>query len=99
MARPLNERIAEIEQRENKLKQEKKKLLAEQSKQNRNARTKRLIEVGAVVEKALGRSLDTPEMRNALLTVLTNHSIRFNDGSEMTYAELINDLTQEISKR
>lgn len=68
--RSITERIAEIEAKENELKQKKKKLKAELSKQARNARTKRLIEVGAIVEKALGIELDTPEKREKLLSIL-----------------------------
>lgn len=68
--RSITERIAEIETKENELKQKKKKLKAELSKQTRNARTKRLIEIGAIVEKALGIELDTPEKREKLLSLM-----------------------------
>lgn len=66
----IDERIAEIEAKENALKQKKKRLKAEQSRKVRNARTKRLIETGAVVEKAMGMEFDTEEKRKALMDFL-----------------------------
>lgn len=57
-ARSFEERLADIEAKENALKLKKKKLKAEQSKKERNARTKRLIEVGAIVEKYCGEIQD-----------------------------------------
>ena len=56
--RTVEERIADIEAKENALKQQKKKLKAEQSKQRRNARTKRLIELGAEVKSIINLSDD-----------------------------------------
>lgn len=58
----IDERIAELEAKENRLKQQKKKLLAEQSKRERNARTKRLVEIGATVESILGRPIEKEEL-------------------------------------
>lgn len=86
----IDERIAEIEAKENKLKQQKKKLKAEQSKQARNARTKRLIEVGAIIEKAIGIEFDTPEKKEQLLSLLTTE--RSNKyGVTYTYAAYFRD--------
>lgn len=70
MARPIDERLAEIEAKQNKLKQIEKKLRAEQSKQARNARTKRLIETGAVVESVLGKEFNNPKDRESFKKIL-----------------------------
>jgi len=48
----LEERMAENKAKQEKLKQEMRKLKNKQSQEERKKRTKRLIEVGAVVEKA-----------------------------------------------
>lgn len=70
MKRPVEERLADVEQRLNRLKQKEKLLRAEQSRKARNARTKRLVEIGAVTEKALGIELDTREKRECYLRLL-----------------------------
>lgn len=89
-SKTIDERIADIEARENRLKQQKKKLKAKQSKQARNARTKRLIEVGAIVEKALGMELDTPEKKEKLLQILVQER-RGRDNSTYTYGSYFHD--------
>lgn len=67
----IDERIAALEEREKQLKAQKRKLKAQQSQAERKARTKRLIEVGAIVEKAIDLQLETKEKREALLQLLT----------------------------
>ena len=66
----VEERIEKLKQRQAQLKAQEKKLLAQKSKAERNARTKRLIEVGAIVEKAIGIELDTPEKKEKLQKIL-----------------------------
>jgi len=92
----IDERIAEIEAKENRLKQQKKKLKAEQSKQARNARTKRLIEVGAIVEKALGIEFDTPEKKEKLLSLLVQERNGRN-GSTYSYASFFREQIEKQS--
>lgn len=92
----IDERIADIEARENKLKQQKKKLKAEQSKQARNARTKRLIEVGAIVEKALGVEFDSPEKKEKLLSILTQER-QGRNGSIYSYGSYFREQIEEQS--
>lgn len=79
----IDERIAEIEAKENKLKQQIKKLKAEQSKQARNARTKRLIEVGRIVEKAIGIEFDSTEKKELLHSLLIQERSKINEMLEM----------------
>lgn len=83
--RSVDERIAALEEKEKQLKAQKKKLKAQQSQAERKARTKRLIETGAVLEKALGISLDTEAKRQALLDLLI-HKRPGRNGSTYTYA-------------
>ena len=85
-AQSINKRLADIEAKENRLKQQKKKLKSELSKQARNARTKRLIEVGAIDEKALKIELDTPEKKEAFLSILIKERTDRN-GNTCTYGE------------
>lgn len=67
MARKTDEeKLQELNKKMEQLQNQKKALLARQKIEGRKARTKRLIEVGAEVEAALGFSLDTPEVRKAL---------------------------------
>lgn len=95
--RSIEERLAEIEAKENRLKQQKKKLKAEQSKKARNARTKRLIEIGAIVEKALGIELDTPGKREKLLNLLIEEREARN-GNTYSYASFFRNKIKEIEK-
>ena len=55
-----------MKKRWNNWKPKKKAIIAREKAAERKARTKRLIEIGAEVEAALGYSLDTKEMRLAL---------------------------------
>ena len=65
--RKTNEqRLAELEKKMKQLKAQKKELQARQRGAEHKARTRRLIEIGAEVEAALGFSLDTIEARKAL---------------------------------
>lgn len=61
----LADKIADLEAREEKLKQQKRKLLSEQSKKEKAARTHRLCEIGGIVEKVYGKPLDTIAKREA----------------------------------
>lgn len=65
------ERIAELQQKKAKIIEQEKKLKAKIAKEERNKRTKRLVETGAVIESALGMQFDTKEEREKLLHVLT----------------------------
>ena len=60
------ERIQALEKKLEQLQNQKKMLVKKQHEAERKARTKRLIEIGAEVESALGYPLDSQEMRKAL---------------------------------
>lgn len=97
--RSITERIEEIEAKENELKQKKKKLKAELSKQARNARTKRLIEIGAIIEKALEIELDTPEKREKLFSILIQERSGRNN-STYSYGEFFrNQINEHIPEK
>lgn len=94
----INERIAALEEKEKQLKAQKKKLKAQQSQAERKARTKRLIETGAVLEKALGISLDTEAKRQALLDILIQERPGRN-GSTYSYAAYFRKSIEGISDK
>ena len=52
------ERLEKLQKKQEQLKAREKALKARISTQERKARTKRLIEIGALVESALGRKLE-----------------------------------------
>ncbi len=52
--RSIEERIAELQKRQEQLKAKEKALKAKQAQAERKARTKRLIEIGGAVESVLG---------------------------------------------
>lgn len=64
--RPTEERISDIDKKMEQLKAQKRALQARQSKEERKKRTKRLIEVGATVEKVLGRPIEHDELPKLL---------------------------------
>ena len=66
MPHSTEERIAELDKKIEQIKAQKKALKSRAREAERKARNHRLIEIGAEVEKALGYSLDTIEMRKAL---------------------------------
>ena len=61
------QKLAELDKKLAQLQEQKKAILQREKQVERKARTKRLIEVGAAVEAALGYALDTEEMRSALM--------------------------------
>ena len=79
--RTLEQRIAAKED-------ELRRLKAQARDEERKARTKRLIETGAVVEKALGTQFTDTRDRERLERTLTV-ARRQSDGSTVTWAELI----------
>ena len=64
MARSIEERIAELEAKESELKAQKKQLKARLSAEARKARTKQLIQEGAIMEAAIGTQLSPDDLEN-----------------------------------
>lgn len=74
----IDERISNLEKQQEQLDKKKeqldkrrKALVAKKNQQERKARTKRLIEVGAIIEELLEIEFDTQEKKDALIEVLT----------------------------
>lgn len=60
--RSLDERILELQEKQKQLKAQEKALKNQQSQTERKARTKRLIEIGAVVESVLGKPIEKEDL-------------------------------------
>lgn len=56
------ERIAEIEKKQEQMSALKKQLQKREAEENRKARTRRLIMIGAEVEKILGRPIEADDL-------------------------------------
>lgn len=69
----IEEQLKELAEKEKILKARKQQLIAKSKEQERKARTHRLIEVGGVVEKALGRAIEKDELPK-LLDFLNKHN-------------------------
>ena len=54
----ISEKLAELEEKQKKLKEKAKALKAIQSRDERKKRTRRLIEIGATVEKVFGSPIE-----------------------------------------
>jgi hypothetical protein len=67
MAENLNDKIAKLQEKQKQLKAQEKALKARQIQTERKIRTKRLIEVGAVVESVLGRPIEKEDLPNLLM--------------------------------
>lgn len=61
-AKTIEERIANLQKRQEQLKAQEKALKAKQSLAERKARTKRLIEIGGAVESVLGRAIEKQDL-------------------------------------
>ncbi len=70
--RSIDERIDELQKKQAQLKAQEKALKAKRSQAERKARTKRLIEVGAILEKAMMTEFTSQEDRDRLLRLLTD---------------------------
>lgn len=58
----VEERIAELQKRQEQLKAQEKALKAKQLQAERKARTKRLIEIGGAVESVLGKPINKEDL-------------------------------------
>ncbi len=64
--RPIEERLAELEEKEKKIKAQKRALQGRVSAEKRKARTKRLISIGAEVEAYCGEITDLESFKKYL---------------------------------
>lgn len=60
--RTVEERIAELQKKQEQLKAQEKALKAKQVQAERKARTKRLIEIGGAVESVLGKPIEKQDL-------------------------------------
>jgi hypothetical protein len=88
----LQQRIDRLTRQQEQLKARKRQLLARASQQERKARTRRLIQIGAVMEKGLGMELDE-QGRSLLLEELTTVK-HGNDGETTTLGAQITSRLQ-----
>jgi len=93
MAKNLQEQIRELEEKQAQLEAKKKDLLSKQKVADRKARSHRLIEVGSILEKAVGIEFSSKEMRNALSEALNKK--RLSNGKEITIGEWIAELFEK----
>ncbi len=75
--RSYDERIAEAEKKQEQLKAQLRELKNKKSQEARKKRTKRLIELGGIVEKVLGRET-TEEDKERLYNFLVSQNDRGN---------------------
>lgn len=94
--RTLDERIEQLQKKQAELKAREKQLKARKSQEERKKRTKRLIETGAVIEKALEIELDTPEKREALLNILLKERPA-RSGGTYTYAKFFRGEIEKVT--
>lgn len=97
MTSSIEEQLESIRKREAQLKARRQRLLARQTHQERKARTRRLIEKGAILEKALESTDGSPEYRKALEAAL-NERKTFRDGTGYTPASLLQRSLERIMK-
>lgn len=58
----IDERIEDLKKKQDQLKAQERALKARKSLQERKARTKRLIEIGAAIENVLGRPIEKEDL-------------------------------------
>ena len=75
--RSIDERIAELQEKQKQLKEQEKKLKSQQSAEERKKRTKRLIEIGAAVESVLKNPIEKEDLPK-LISFLENQEKRGN---------------------
>lgn len=80
----IEEQIANAKAQKAKIEQRLARLKAEQSKRERNARTKRLIEIGAVVEKFAGAPIEREDLPS-LEAFLCNYQAKLREQLNVRY--------------
>ncbi len=94
----IEEQIEEQEKKKQQLEARIKQLKARQSATERKERTRRLIEVGAIVEKGIGIELKEKEQREALLSLLTKKRKDRNGNDYTTGGWLFKQLKKEMEE-
>lgn len=88
MSKSIQEQIAENDRRMNQLRERNRQLRRRQSENDRKARTKSLIEIGARVEQATHLKWATSEDWDRFTRIM-QYRIRLSDGTEHTIGDII----------
>lgn len=93
MTKSIEEQIAELDRKVAQIRARKSQLMARRRQADEKARVHRLIQVGAILEKATGIQFDTKESREELSTVLQT---RDDTARGKTAAEIIASLWHDL---
>ena len=74
-----DEKIADLEEKQRQLKAQEKALRARKSEEERKARTRRLIQVGAAIESVLGQPCEEDILEYILELLRRNGTVPFNE--------------------
>ena len=74
----IDEQIQKVQEQIEQLQHKKKKLMSEKSEAERNMRTKRLIERGAIMESIIGNATDftNEQIQHLLIDIFSDNSVR-----------------------
>lgn len=82
-------KLEKLKRREAQIKEQIKQEEAKYRAKERKARTKRLIENGAVMEKFFNTEFLTTEDRELIMRIMTENHTRKDNNTSWTYADLI----------
>ena len=76
--RNIDEQIQKVQTEIEQLQNKKKRLISEQKKEERNMRTKRLIERGAILESIIGNATDftNEQIQHLLIDIFSDNGVR-----------------------
>ena len=74
----IDEQIQKVQEQIEQLQHKKKKLMSEKSDAERNMRTKRLVERGAILESIIGNATDftNEQIQHLLIDIFSDNSVR-----------------------
>ena len=74
----IDEQIQKVQEQIEQLQHKKKKLMSEKSEAERNMRTKRLVERGAILESIIGNATDftNEQIQHLLIDIFSDNSVR-----------------------
>ena len=71
----IDERIAKLDEKKKQIEAQRRQLMARQSKEQRAARTHRLVEIGATCEAVLGKPIEKRTCQNCALFLNSRNSV------------------------
>lgn len=74
----IDEQIQKVQEQIEQLQHKKKKLMSEKSETERNMRTKRLVERGAILESIIGNATDftNEQIQHILIEIFSDNTVR-----------------------